>query len=57
LGLGYGLSSSRTGLLGLLLLLGLFGLQEYPLNYGPFQLAALGCLLALLPRSSDSGSG
>ena len=39
-----------------LAVIGLHSLLEYPLNYGPFQLAALGCLLALLPTSSDPAS-
>jgi len=39
-----------------LAVIGLHSLLEYPLSYGPFQLAALGCLLALLPTSSDPAS-
>lgn len=39
-----------------LAVIGLHSLLEYPLSYGPFQLAALGCLLTLLPRSSDPAS-
>ena len=39
-----------------LAVIGLHSLLEYPLSYGPFQLAALGCLLALLPQSSDPAS-
>jgi hypothetical protein len=39
-----------------LAVIGLHSLLEYPLNYGPFQLAALGCLLALLSTSSDPAS-
>jgi len=39
-----------------LAVIGLHSLLEYPLSYGPFQLAALGCLLALLPTSSDPDS-
>jgi O-antigen ligase len=36
--------------------IGLHSLLEYPLSYGPFQLAAVGCLLTLLPTSTDAGS-
>ena len=39
-----------------LAVIGLHSLLEYPLSYGPFQLAALGCLLALLRKSSDPAS-
>ncbi|MEI6762168.1 MAG: Wzy polymerase domain-containing protein [Betaproteobacteria bacterium] len=39
-----------------LAVIGLHSLLEYPLSYGPFQLAAVGCLLALLPTSSDPAS-
>ena len=39
-----------------LTVIGLHSLLEYPLSYGPFQLAALGYLLALLPTSSDPAS-
>ena len=39
-----------------LAVIGLHSLLEYPLSYGPFQLAALGCLLALLPTSQDADS-
>ncbi len=39
-----------------LAVIGLHSLLEYPLSYGPFQLAALGCLLVLLPTSSDPAS-
>lgn len=38
-----------------LAVIGLHSLLEYPLSYGPFQLAALGCLWVLLPSSADAG--
>ena len=39
-----------------LAVIGLHSMLEYPLNYGPFQLAAMGCLLVLLPRPADEGA-